>query len=172
MTFADFREKLTQEQQDTLCDETRELLKQLYPGARGYEPVKDLWRQKHGTDVLIKFDGQRPRIVDLKFRSAEQDYEDFCLEFSHTHDDGRETPGWVADDAKTNDDIVYIRKKRWLAFVLPRERTQLAWHAYGSQWQRSFIVKRTRNITYWTNWCAVPVEVLEQAVGPIRGAYL
>jgi hypothetical protein len=152
---ADFKRALAVEQADTRRPELQALLKLAFPDATGMKIIADIGTQMSGVDAII----HRPSgnvSVDFKFRSEKQDYEDFCLEYSHSHDDGRITPGWVADQSKVCDYFAYIRKKGWRLALLPRERLHLAWTANEKMWLSSCVSKRTRNKTYWTNWCAVP----------------
>jgi len=156
---ADFQSDLANERNDTRRPELRALLKAAFPDATAMKIIGDLGIQKMGVDAVIR----RPNgdvKIDFKFRGENRDYDDFCLEYSHDHDDGRVTLGWVEDQSKICDFFAYVRKKNWVLSLLPRERLQLAWAANKSKWITDFVSKRTRNKTYWTNWCAVPRTTL------------
>lgn len=163
----DFETDHAAEQLNSRLPEIPLILKIAFPlGVGGRHFRADTSENLKGIDCCIYLNHGPPVTIDWKLR--ELVWSDVALEFKHDHDDGRTKLGWVADPSKLCNFFGYLFIPIWTCWFLPRKATQQAWIRNCDRWRALYGEIRSRNRTYWSISCPVPLDVIRAEIGGIR----
>ena len=160
----DFRERLKWSEDASSEPFWEAVYRKAFPSMSGFLPnCADNDAQRRGIDRLILLGNGRVLKIDEKKR--EKDYPDILLE--HIAQDVQDKPGWIEKDL----DVDYLA----YAFM-PSRRVYLwdwlllrrAWGQFKLDWLRDFPRVVAENADYRTISVAVPIPVLQKAVGRSR----
>ena len=123
------------------------------------EIPKDGWAQRAGIDRIITLTTGRIIKVDEKVR--EKDWNDILLE--RWSDEEKKIPGWIQKPLDC-DFIAYAFAPSKTCYLFPTLTLQQAWALNGREWVKNYKEIRANNGSYTTVSCAVPTNILFNAL--------
>lgn len=124
--------------------------------------------QRQGIDRLIVLSNNKTILIDEKVRGRNTTtgkiYNDIALEYSHHYTNGTVKPGWVCKPLLC-DYIAYAIAPIGKCYLLPVVQLQSVWRKQSPVWLTKYPVIESRNTSWTTRSCCVPVSEVYSAIG-------
>lgn len=124
------------------------------------QTLGDTASQRMGIDRVIHLSNGKTLYIDEKKR--EKDYGDILLEYVSVDRTG--APGWMEKDLAI-DYLAYAIMPRHIVYLFPWLMLRRAWLNFGERWKVKYKTCPAKNGSYTTLSVAVPLEVVQKAVG-------